>query len=131
MITKNRYIDLNLNMLRHPYTGDIVSKYDVEAVKTAIRNLLNTRKGEKVFKPDFGSDIYGILFELMTPATKLLAKRKIQEEILKWEPRVIVDTINIVEQEYGNQTLEITVVFSLIDDPSKSDSVIINLERVR
>jgi len=126
-----KYVDLNLNMLRHPYTGDVVSKYDLEAVKTALRNLLNTRKGEKVFKPDFGSDIYGMLFELMNPASKLLAKRRLKEEILKWEPRVNIQTIDISDLKNDIYTLEITIVFNLVDDPNQSGSVSINLERLR
>ena len=35
----------------------------LEAVKTNIKNLLLTRKGERVMHPNFGSDLLSIIFE--------------------------------------------------------------------
>ena len=36
------FTDLNLNMVRHPVTGDIAKLSNVEAVKASVRNLINT-----------------------------------------------------------------------------------------
>ena len=32
-----------------------------------LKNLLLTRKGERLFQPEFGSSVYSLLFEQMTP----------------------------------------------------------------
>lgn len=124
------YKDLNLSLIRHPGTSDVVSKYDIEAIKTAVRNILNTNKGEKLFKPEFGADLKGLLFELITPSSRLLIKRRIIEEVQRWEPRVIVDNVSIEKSnELGG--VIITLVFSLRKDPKVQSTVSVNLERIR
>lgn len=124
------YKDLNLSLLRHPGTSDVVSRYDIEAVKTSVKNILNTNKGEKLFKPDFGANLKGLLFELINPSTKLLIKRRIIEEIQRWEPRVIVDNVTVSKSnELGG--VIVTLLFSLKKQPEVQSTVTVNLERIR
>lgn len=124
------YKDLNLSMLRHPSTSDVVARYDLDAIKTAVRNILNTNKGEKLFNPEFGADLHGLLFELITPSTKLLIKRKIIEEIQRWEPRVVVGEVKITQtNEMGGVIIDL--FFSLKKQPEITSSVTIKLQRAR
>ena len=37
---KNRYIDLDMDFNKHPITKDVVRKYDEEAIKRALKNLI-------------------------------------------------------------------------------------------
>lgn len=124
------YKDLNLSFIRHPSTSDVVSKYDLDAIKTAVRNILNTNKGEKLFNPLFGADLRKYLFELMTPSLKMLVRKQIKEEISFWEPRVNVDEVQI-SQTSGLGELRITLLFSLKNNPAITDSVSVVLTRVR
>jgi phage baseplate assembly protein W len=125
------YNDINLNFLKHPSTEDVVRKYDLDAIRTSVRNILNTKRGEKLFKPDFGADLYGLLFEPLSPPTRLMARRKVVEAIARWEPRVIVEDVqmNMDEPEFG--TLIITVYFSLVENRAIEDKVTIRMERIR
>ena len=116
--------------MRHPNTSDIVSRYDLDAIKTAVRNILNTNKGEKLFNPSFGADLHKYLFQLITPSLKLLIKRQIIEEIQRWEPRVRVDSVEITTTNASGE-LVITLFFSLTKQPEIQSSVNVRLERVR
>jgi hypothetical protein len=128
---KYTYTDINLSLLKSPSTLDIVKRYDVEAVKSSVRNILMTNSGEKLFKPDFGANLYNLLFELMTPATKMLARRQIVEEIQKWEPRVDVTNVDISMTNDARGELIITVDFYVRADSPIEASVTVNLTRVR
>lgn len=88
-----------------------------------------TNYGEKLFNPTFGSDLTSLLFELMTPATKILAQKQIAQAIQLWEPRVQIVSVAI---QTDIQTLSVTIEFYVINvNLNIPASVTINLNRVR
>lgn len=60
-----------------------------------LKNLLLTRKGERVFQPEFGSSVYSLLFEQMTPELSVQLDEQIREDIEFWLPYIIIDDLNI------------------------------------
>lgn len=54
----------------------------------AIRLILQTRLGERVMRPDFGSRIWDYLFEPITPRTLGLVEIAAREALERWEPRI-------------------------------------------
>ena len=61
------YKDLNLDFQQNSATKDIQKITDVEAVKRSVRNLINTNHYEKPFRPEVGSNLRAMLFELISP----------------------------------------------------------------
>ena len=68
---KNFYTDIDLNITPHPSSGDLVLKQDKEAVKRSVRNIMLTNNYERPFKPNFGANLRGLLFELADDMTKM------------------------------------------------------------
>ena len=66
IVSKNLWKDLDLLFRVHPVTGDVVTRTDVEAVKRSVRNIVLTNKYERPFKPNFGTSLRELLFELNT-----------------------------------------------------------------
>ena len=58
-----KYSDIDL-LFANKLSGDIFKKVDAAAVKQSVKNIVRTRKGEKPFNPEFGSNIGDFLFEL-------------------------------------------------------------------
>ena len=88
-ITARRwYTDIDLNITPHPSSGDLVLKYDKEAIKRSIRNIMLTNNYERPFKPSFGANLRGLLFELADDLTKFEIRRQIEDAIMSFEPRV-------------------------------------------
>ena len=87
---------------------DIEHSLDYEAIKNSIVNIFNTTPGEKILSPYFGLSLKQYLFE----PTSLNIANVIGDVILiglnRWEPRVIVDNIDIVV-DHDQQTYEITL----------------------
>ena len=52
-----QYTDLDLSFKVNPFTKDIYLKTDEDAVKTALRNLIQTRNFERPFHPEIGTQI--------------------------------------------------------------------------
>tara|TARA_B100000282_G_C31631915_1_gene444284 strand:+ start:79 stop:522 length:444 start_codon:yes stop_codon:yes gene_type:complete len=124
------FTDINLNLVRHPVTGDIAKLSNVEAVKASVRNLINTNKGERPFQPDIGSDIRKALFEPMTSAVSSSIKTFVRDLIETYEPRAELVSVDTTE-DFDNNTYNVTITFYLINSPSGVQSMNILLERLR
>ena len=79
--------DLNLDFQQNTATKDIQKITDVEAVKRSVRNLISTNHYEKPFHPEVGSNLRGMLFELMTPQMNHVISKQIENLINNYEPR--------------------------------------------
>jgi hypothetical protein len=84
-----KYSDLDLDFKRNPVSGDIGFKYDAEAVKRSVRNLILLQFYEKPFHPEINSKITSTLFEFPdSPNTEYILKESIGKIIKDYEPRI-------------------------------------------
>lgn len=115
MARKTRtFSDLDLNFAPHPVTGDLTQKYDENAVKQAVKNLLQIRHYEKPFHSEIGSPLRELLFEPVTPLTELMAKRAIIDQISNFEPRVDLITVEVIASPENN-SLYVNIVFKIVN----------------
>ena len=105
-------------------TTNNVKLYDYELIKQDILNQFNIRKGERIMNPNFGSIIWDLIYEPLTPNVKQQISSDI-DRILASDPRVIPTQVNIVEQDYGF-LLEITLSYKGTD---VSDSMILSFDK--
>lgn len=66
-------------------------------VAEAVLHILLTRKGELDWSPEFGSDIFTMLFEPNDPAFQMLAGHYFTESTARWEHRVTIEYPDGVE----------------------------------
>lgn len=114
MANKIIYKDLDLNFTSHPLTNDISVLSNIEAVKKSINNLLRYKRGEKPFSPTFYSGIYDSLFEPMNILQVDKLKESIKDLLNKYEPRILVNEVNISQNLDSNQ-LSIFLYFTILN----------------
>ena len=107
-----KYSDINLLFSRHPSTGDVTKKTDVEAIKASVRNIIQTKNYERPFHPEIGCQVHGLLFENITPVVIQVMQRTIAQAIDKFEPRVTLNEVNINPQVDNNGIL-VDVYFTI------------------
>ena len=90
--------------------------YDLDLIKQDILNQFNTRKGERVMNPQFGSIIWDVLMEPMTEQVKQALNKDITT-ICNSDPRAIPTQINLTEFESG-YLIEITLQLAGTDQSS-------------
>tara|TARA_Y200000002_G_C22642325_1_gene647579 strand:+ start:794 stop:1225 length:432 start_codon:yes stop_codon:yes gene_type:complete len=66
-----------------------------DQVRSNLKNLLLTKKGERIFQPDFGSGLHDLLFNPATEKFEEDLENTINDAVAKWLPYVIVEDINI------------------------------------
>tara|TARA_B110000305_G_scaffold215918_1_gene253876 strand:+ start:12811 stop:13254 length:444 start_codon:yes stop_codon:yes gene_type:complete len=108
------YSDIDLSLEANPNTGDVYKKTDAAAVKQAIKNLLQTNRFEKPFRPDFGADLRGLLFELADTDTSDELEEQIRGSILRYEPRVNLIKLD-VDTSLDQNKLDVRIEFSIIN----------------
>lgn len=123
------FSDLDLNFTKHPVTGDISRRYDENAVKASLRNLILTSNYERPFHSELGSQVRALLFEPATPMTRALLERSIQDLITNYEPRVeLIDVQANVSDD--NNAVYVRVEFKIVNT-ERPLTLDIALERTR
>ena len=123
---KESFSDLDLTFTAHPVTGDIVTKKDANAIRQSIKNILLTNHYERPFKPNFGADLRGMIFEANDPIIGQRIKERIVEEIKILEPRVGRANINVIQND---NTINVNVAYT-ISGSSSVQEVEFTLSRV-
>lgn len=100
-----------------------------EQAKSNLRNLLLTRKGERVMQPEFGSRIYDMLFEQNDEFFDKKIKTYINDAVEVWLPYIIINRIDVVLDETEHQ-YNIHIKYSLRNDPKKFDSITLNFQGI-
>ncbi|MBO7043790.1 GPW/gp25 family protein [bacterium] len=104
------YVDLDYSFERN-INNDVPLKYDKEAVKQSIIDILLTRVGEREFMPNYGSTLYWILFENMGVITQIRIRNAIEDALTNWEPRIRLNDILIEKKDTTwNIELDYTVI---------------------
>jgi phage baseplate assembly protein W len=126
MVKKVRtYSDINFNFTSHPATLDIVKNEDEEAVKGAIRNLIQTKNYDRPFHPEIGCAINNLLFDNFTPLTIQIAKKAVADILRAYEPRAEIIDILVGATQDQNE-LTVTVIFKLLntENPVKVTTIL-------
>ena len=69
----------------------------IDQLKSNIKNLLLTVRGERMMQPEFGSGLYELLFEMNTDEFNQTVEDEIRTSLQRWLPIVTVDEV-IVEE---------------------------------
>ncbi len=82
-----------------------LTKTNESAIRADLLHLLLTNKGERLYMPDFGSDLKKFIFEPNDGITHIDIKNNINETIKKYIPNLIIDSI-----EFKNNDIEELIV---------------------
>ena len=123
------FSDLDLRFNIHPVTKDLVLSADDQAITRSIKNLVLTNHYERLMQATIGSNVNGMLFELMTPLTANQVQREIYDVITAFEPRAINVTVTVDAVPEQN-ALTATIQYFIENSPIPI-VVDILLERIR
>jgi phage baseplate assembly protein W len=80
-----------------------------EQVKSNIKNLILTRKGERLMQPDFGTTLYDALFSSNTDDLESEIESSIEDAVQKWMPYVSIEDIGVDQSNTSRDTYFFTV----------------------
>ena len=108
-----KFSDIDLDFSRNLVTSDVAKVTDVVAVKRSVKNLVQTNFYERPFHPELGCGVRELLFENFTPLTAVFIKRKIEEVLINYEPRINLTNVAVDDDQDRNR-LVVDIYFRII-----------------
>lgn len=114
---------------KYSYGADLVRKYDDQAIKTSVKNLILTNNYERPFHPEIGSQVNALLFEPATPLLKAVLEKTIRNTIENFEPRVNLTEVQ-VDVDGDNNRVNVRIDFRILNTQT-AQTIELALERTR
>ena len=110
--TRREYRDVSYSFFANPMSGDVGKALGATAVKNSLLSIIKTNHYERLFNPEFGSNIHKLLFEPMNDLTVVRIKSVVEKALTAFEPRANVLNVNVEAQEDKNR-YKVSVLFDL------------------
>jgi phage baseplate assembly protein W len=131
-VNKDKVLGIGINKQSDSNGIFSVNYTTLSQAKDNLVNLIMTRKGERTMQPEFGCDIWRLIFEQITTDTlELDIERTIVEAVNIWLPYLNIDQIlfDYDETDIDNHSIFLQIVFSLKINSNFGDSVTILIEQ--
>ncbi|MEI7867588.1 MAG: GPW/gp25 family protein [Candidatus Methylumidiphilus sp.] len=89
-----------------------------DSVRQTIKIILSTRPGEQSMRPDFGAGLDLLLHEPNTLSTRRQIRDRVQESLTRWEPRIILDAVEVWEVANQPTYLRVEIAYRLVRNGS-------------
>ena len=89
--------------------GGIALARDETDVEQAIELILATAPGERPMRPEFGCGVHDFVFDSIDANTVGRMELAIRDALDRWEPRVVVETVEFNLDEVGEGRLIIDI----------------------
>ncbi len=131
-LTQNDYKVLGIGINKKSDSNGIfaVNYTTISQARENLKNLILTKKGERVMQPEFGCDIWELLFE---PISEDVISTQIENSILSaveiWLPYINIDKIifDYDENDIDSNKINVEVKFSLKSNATITESININI----
>ena len=80
-----------------------------EDIRQAIRIILGTNPGERIMRPTFGAGLNQFMFEPVNTRTMTLVGTRVEEALVDWEARIIVESVEVTTDPVTRNVLLIDV----------------------
>ena len=92
--------------------GEVAVARHEEDIRQAILLILETNPGERVMRPDFGAGLQALVFEPLNNTTMALARHRVEEALILWEPRIVVIDVR-VSADWPSSRLDIAIDYQV------------------
>ena len=89
--------------------GGIALARDETDIEQAIELILATAPGERPMRPEFGCGVHDFVFDSIDATTVGRMELAIREALDRWEPRIIVETVDFGLDEVAEGRLIIDI----------------------
>ena len=122
--------DISLSFEPHPVTKDLPILKNENAIRRAVRNIVETIPTERFFNSLLGSDVRRSLFEFVDFGTASVIQDQIQVAVENFEER-IENLIVQVDPIPDENTFNVTVIFDIIGQEFPTQEYSFLLEATR
>ncbi|HEY1038136.1 MAG TPA: GPW/gp25 family protein [Bacteroidia bacterium] len=104
-------------------TGEVTMVHDEIDIQQSIHILLNTSRGERIMLPDFGCNLREFIFQSIDTSTTTYMSDMISNAILKYEPRIDINDLDINTDKAMNGLVLINLTYTVRTTNSRNNMV--------
>lgn len=101
---------------------------DADAIKSDLMHLILTRKGQRLYNPNFGTDLMRFIFEPNDNISLAQVKEEIKTVVKKYLPKLQINDVTVDQSTESEYAAVIRIDYTITDEVfSTTDFVIINI----
>lgn len=105
-----------------------LNNIDADAIKSDLMHLILTRKGQRLYNPDFGTDLLRYIFQPEDGLTLGQIQEEITTVVRKYLPKLQINNISVTQSEDSEYAAVIRIDYTITDLVfNTTDFVIINV----
>ena len=133
-LTQNDYKVLGIGINKNSNKGGVfaVNYTTLNQAKDNIKNLILTRKGERLMQPEFGCDVWKVLFEPMDgQIIENLIENYIIDAVETWLPYLTITNIifDYDDTDVDLNKIILEIKFALSSNPNLTETITINVNK--
>ncbi len=97
----------------------------IDHLRQSVRDILATPLGSRVMRRDYGSRLFELVDRPLTPALLVEIYAATVEALIKWEPRLLVDTVRADTVGPGRVSLTLTGRYRPTGKPITLEGIVI------
>lgn len=101
----------------------VVTSSGEELIEESVWMILGTSKGERVMRPDFGCNIFELVFAPNNTSTATLVAFHVKKALTKWEPRIRVQRVTVQPDSEEANRLNIDIEYLIKKTNTKKNLV--------
>ena len=124
-----KYININ-----YPFRNSIkgffldLTETDNDAIKADLMHLILTRKGQRLYNPQFGTNLMKFIFEPNDELTLNDIKEEITSAVKKYLPKLQISEISVTESTESEYAAVLRIDYVITDEVFQTnDFVVINI----
>lgn len=128
-MANGRYININYPF-RNSEKGFFLdlNSTNESAIKADLMHLILTRKGQRLYNPDFGTDLLRYIFEPEDGFTLNQIKEEITNVVKRYLPNLQIDSITVDQSTESEYAAVVRMDYTITDDVFNTiDFIIINI----
>ena len=116
-MANNRYINIDFPFKNSPKGFFLnLNSTDQNAIKADLMHLLLTRKGQRLYNPDFGTDLLRYIFEPNDERTLAEVKEEVATSVKKYLPKLLVTSLTVTKSDENEHVATIRLDYRITDN---------------
>lgn len=128
-MANGKYININYPFKNSPKGFFLdLNADDNSAIKADLMHLILTRKGQRLYNPEFGTDLLRFIFQPEDGLTFGQIKEEITTVVKRYLPKLNITDVLVEESLENEHAATVRIDYTITDDVfTTSDFVIINI----
>ena len=116
MAQKGKFINIAFPF-KESNRGDFIllNNEDSKAIKSDLMHLILTKKGERLYMPDFGTNLLKYIFEPNDTLTRNDIKNEITETVKKYLPNLQINEVSVEQSERSEHAAKVRIDYTVTE----------------